>query len=95
MLALALQQEDASTLASASPIQPDLAGDEAVAMALLSEDRALLEQRTGSGNDNTTAVAGGQGTPAREDRDRFVEALSGPLAHPVPFVLFRRWLTPI
>lgn len=75
MLALALQQEDASALGSASPTQPDLAGDEAVAMALLNEDRALLEQqRIGGGNDNTTLVAGRQGVPVREDRDRFVRS---------------------
>lgn len=71
MLALALQQEDASALASASPTQPDLVGDEAVAMALLSEDRALLEQRIGGGNDDRTLTAGSQGVPFREDRGRF------------------------
>lgn len=73
MLALALQQEDASALGSASPTLPDLAGDEAVAMALLSEDRALLEQRAGGGNDDTNFAAGRQGVPLREDRDRFVQ----------------------
>lgn len=85
MLALALQQEDASALTSASPTQPDIAGDEAVAMALLNEDRALLEQRTAGGNDDTTRVAGRQGVPVREDRDRFVNtaaAISGSHAHP-------------
>lgn len=77
MIALALQQEDASALASASPTQPDLAGDEAVAMALLSEDRALLEQqRIGGGNDDTTLAAGRQGVPVREDRDRFAEPIN-------------------
>lgn len=82
MLALALQQEDASALASASPTQPELVGDEAVAMALLNEDRALLEQRLGGGNEDTTLAAGRQGVPFREDRDRFVEALSGSYARP-------------
>lgn len=72
MLALALQQEDASALASASPAQPGPVGDEAVAMALLTEDRALQEQRIGDGNHDTTLVAGSQGVPFREDRDRFV-----------------------
>lgn len=83
MLALALQQEDASALASAAPTQPDLAGDEAVAMALLNEDRALLEQRTAGGNDDTTLVAGRHGVPSREDRDRFVgqSALRVPVLH--------------
>ena len=70
MLALALQQEDAS---AASPTQPSLAGDEAVAMALLREDRALLgQQRIRGGDDYTTLVNGRQGAPVREDRDRFV-----------------------
>lgn len=82
MLALALQQEDASALASASPTQPDLVGDEAVAMALLNEDRALLDQRIGGGDHDTTIVARRQGVPSREDRDRFVKAINSSHAYP-------------
>lgn len=73
MLALALQQEDASALASTSPDQSTLLGDEAVAMALLGqEEHPPLEQRLGGGNADPPLAVAGQGVPFREDRDRFV-----------------------
>lgn len=77
MLALALQQEDASALPSASePIprgtlnhQTAPVGDEAVALALHREERALLEQRI-EANDASIAAAGGQRASSREDSTR-------------------------
>lgn len=77
MLALALQQEDASALASTSPNQSAVLGDEAVAMALQGEERGLLEQRIGRDNvDSTLAGA----PPFREDRDRFVAHCSSSIS---------------
>lgn len=75
MLALALQQEDDSALASASGTiprapsvhQPAPAGDEAVALALQQEERALLEQQTGTDTCAPTVAMRGQGVAFRED----------------------------
>lgn len=80
MLALALQQEDASALASASgptPRAPPTSqtapvGDEAVALALHQEERALLEQRIGGDRATSTLPAANQGEPLREGAVRGV-----------------------
>lgn len=74
MLALALQHEDASALASASgpnPRAPSTSrtapvGDEAVALALHQEERALLEQRIGGDRATATLATANQGEPLRE-----------------------------
>eukprot|EP00904_Undaria_pinnatifida_P005402 jgi/Undpi1/1992/HiC_scaffold_12.g05379.m1 len=78
MLALALQQEDASALASASgptPRAPSTSqtaptGDEAVALALHQEERALLEQRTGADRAASTLPNENQGESLREGAAR-------------------------
>lgn len=67
MLALALQQEDAAALVHNPSAQSVRMGDEAVAMALLGEEQAMLEQQTGGGVDDATFA----GVPIREDRDRY------------------------
>ncbi|CAN0036063.1 unnamed protein product [Scytosiphon promiscuus] len=67
MLALALQQEDASgNPQGARRGQSALLDDEAMAMALHQEERVLLERRTGSGNPTTH----GQVVPSGGERDR-------------------------
>lgn len=78
MLALALQQEDASALASASgptPRAPSTSqtaptGDEAVALALHQEERALLEQRIGADRAASTLPNENQGESLREGAAR-------------------------
>lgn len=74
LLALALQHEDASALASASgptpraPLTSQTAptGDEAVALALHQEERALLEQRIGADRAASILPTENQGDSLRE-----------------------------
>lgn len=80
MLALALQQEDASALASASgptarapsTSQTAPTGDEAVALALHRQERALLEQRIGGDRATATLPAASQGEPLADGAVRGV-----------------------
>ncbi|CAM9653922.1 unnamed protein product [Laminaria digitata] len=80
MLALALQQEDASALATASgptarapsTSQTAPTGDEAVALALHRQERALLEQRIGGDRATATLPAASQGEPLADGAVRGV-----------------------
>lgn len=77
MLALALQQEDASGSGNAtapSAHQSAPVGDEAVALALQQEERALLEQQRRTALEAQRVTVVGEGTRGPdEDRSGFQE----------------------
>lgn len=75
MLALALQQEDASSASRLTPPAPSAhhaapVDDEVVARALQQEEQALLEQHPRTNSAAPTRAMRGQGMAFREDENR-------------------------